>query len=66
MNTLVHTPKRLFTSFNMITVCDITVTQRLTFLSKRGKKTPGVTIFCMESNFTGYAYKYEYQTFTLA
>lgn len=57
MNTCVHTPNRLFTSLNMITVSDITFTQRLTVLSKRGIKTPLVTFFSIESNFTGYAYK---------
>lgn len=64
-NTRVHTPKRLFTSFNMITISDITVAQRLTALSKRGINTLLVTINSKWSNFTGYAYKYEYQTFTL-
>lgn len=67
MNTrCVHTPYILFTSFNMVTASDSTVTQRLTALSKRGIKTLLVTILSMESNFTDYAYKYEYQTLILA
>lgn len=63
-NLLVHTPRRLFTTFNMITICDITVTQRLTALSKRRIKTRGVTIFSIESNFTSYVYKYLYLIYT--
>lgn len=66
MNTRVHTPNILFTSFNMITVSNSTVKHRLTALSERRIRTLLVTIFCIESNFTGYAYKYKYQTLTLA
>lgn len=66
MNTRVHTPNILFTSFNMITVSDSTVTQRMTVLLKRGITTLLLTIVSIESNVTGYAYKYECQTFTLA
>lgn len=66
MNTSIHTPNKLFTSFNMITVSDSTVAQRLTALSKRGIKTLGVTILSIESNFTGYADKYVHQSYTHA
>lgn len=54
----VHTPVRLYTAFYMITVCNITVTYRLTALSKRRINTLGVTVFSKESNFTGYTYKH--------
>lgn len=54
----VHTPVRLYTAFNMITVCNITVTYRPTALSKRRINTLCVTVFSNESNLTGYTYKH--------
>lgn len=57
---LVQTQDRAYTAFNMITVCDTTVTLGLAVTTIRRITTFDFTIFSMESNFTGYTCTYKY------
>lgn len=48
------TSRKLHTAVDMITVCYITVTQRLTVRSIKRIKTLGFTVYAIEAFFTSY------------